>query len=113
MPADQKFLDKVQLVIEKRLDDERFNIAQLCRELGISRAQLYRQLEALQQPPPNALILAARLRRAESLLRQARLAISEAAYRAGFSSPAYFTLCFRKAYGMAPSQYRKQFLKQP
>jgi len=112
MSADQKLLEKVLLVIEKRLDDEQFNVTKLCREAGVSRAQLYRRLQALQQLPANELIRAARLRRAKALLQQTRLAIAEVAYRVGFGSAAYFTQCFREAFGVTPSQFRKTTLRR-
>lgn len=106
MSADPAFLKKIHASIAERLDDEDFSVGQLSRELGMSRTQLHRNLIALQQPPASTMIRAARMRRAEKLLKQSRLAIAEVAYRCGFRSPAYFAQCFREDFGMTPSQFR-------
>ena len=108
MSDDQEFLKNVLQVIEKRLGDEKFNVKELSREVGISRAQLYRKLQMMQNLPANELIRAARMQRAATLLQQTRLSISEVAYRVGFGSPAYFTQCFHQAFGATPSQFRKK-----
>lgn len=106
--SDPIFPEKIQALIEKRLGDEQFSVAELSRGAKLSRSQLHRKLQALQQPPAGELIRAARLRRAQTLLRQTRLSITEVAYRAGFRSPAYFTQCFREDFGMTPSQFRRR-----
>lgn len=108
MPNDQDFLKKVLTVIEQRLGEEGFSVATLSRDAGVSRSQLHRKLQALQQPAASELIRAARLRRASGLLRQGRLSVTEVAYRVGFRSSAYFTQCFREDLGMTPSQFRKR-----
>lgn len=107
MPNPQDFLKKVSIVIEMHLGDERFSVAKLSREAGVSRAQLHRRLRALQQPAASALIRAARLRRAQTLLKQFDFSVTEVAYRTGFRSAAYFAQCFREDFGMTPSQFRK------
>ena len=99
MPNDQALLKQILTVIEKRLGDEQFSVAQLSREAGMSRSHLHRKLQAMQQPSAGALIRAARLRRAEALLKQARLSVTEVAYRAGFRSTAYFANAFARILG--------------
>lgn len=108
MPNDQEFLKRVLTVIEKRLTEEQFSVEELSHAAGVSRSQLHRRLHALQQPSAGELIRAARLRRAEVLLTQARLSITEVAYRCGFRSAAYFAQCFREDFGMTPSQFRRR-----
>lgn len=105
---EQTFLKKILAVIEKRLSDERFKVVELSREVGISRSQLHRKLRALQQPSASALLRAARLRRAQALLKQTDLAVTEVAYRVGFRSTAYFAQCFHEDFGMTPTQFRKR-----
>ncbi len=105
--SSQAFLEKVRALIAERLGDENFSVAQLSRELGLSRTQLYRKLQAEYQPSPSALLRTARLRRAKKLLKQSRLSITEVAYRTGFRSAAYFAQCFREDFGMTPSQFRR------
>ncbi|NUO81788.1 helix-turn-helix transcriptional regulator [candidate division KSB1 bacterium] len=106
MPPEQDFLKKVLTVIEKRLGEERFNVTELSREISMSRTQLHRRLQALQQPSASALLRASRLRRGEMLLQKTGLSVTEVAYRCGFRSAAYFAQCFREDFGVTPSQFR-------
>jgi transcriptional regulator GlxA family with amidase domain len=46
-----------------------------------------------------------RLKKAEMLLRQGKMSISEIAFMVGFSDPKYFSKSFRNQYGKPPSQY--------
>ncbi|MDE5657328.1 MAG: helix-turn-helix domain-containing protein, partial [Muribaculaceae bacterium] len=52
-----------------------------------------------------------RLKQARSLLTTTERSISEVAYEVGFSSPAYFSKCYREAYGQTPSELREQLGK--
>ena len=42
------------------------------------------------------------------LLREENSTIAEVAYSLGFSSPAYFSRCFKNQFGITPQQYRKK-----
>jgi AraC-like DNA-binding protein len=103
-PGERAFLEKLQATVEKHLGEEKFSVAQLSREMGMSRSQIHRKLRALIGQTPRRFIRAARLRHARALLEQGRLTVTEIAYRAGFSSPAYFAHCFRREFGLTPAQ---------
>ena len=64
------------------------------------------KIKALTGISPVELLRDMRLREARRLLTTTELSISEIAYEAGFSTPAYFTKCFREAYGQTPSELR-------
>ena len=51
-----------------------------------------------------------RLQRARMLLASTEKSVSEIAYETGFSTPAYFTKCFRDAFGETPSDFRTGLL---
>lgn len=38
--------------------------------------------------------------------------ISELAYAVGFNDPKYFSLCFKKEFGMLPSEYIERFVNK-
>lgn len=106
--ADDAFINKLNELIEKHMDDENLNITYLCKEVGLSRASLYNKLKALIDLSPNEYINKARMERAMLLLKQTDLNITEIAEKTGFSSSRYFSTAFKKYTGMTPSQYKEE-----
>lgn len=108
-PIDQKFLDNVNAVIEKNLDNSDFAIDELARELALSRSSFYSKFKALTGMTPNDFILNYKMKRAASWLRNnPQMQITEITYKLGFCSPRYFTRCFKAQYNVVPTEYRKQ-----
>lgn len=105
---DEQFLQKVLAVTEANLANVAFDVDLFSREMGLSRTQLHRKLTALTEQSPNEFIRAIRLSRAASLLQQQQGNVAEVAYQVGFSSPNYFTKCFRDVYGKSPTEYTQQ-----
>jgi YesN/AraC family two-component response regulator len=106
MPSiDDRFLKKVYEIVDTNISDADFNIEQFSEEIGMSRANLYRKIKALTNLSPNEFIKDIRLRIAVRYLRETSLSISEISYKTGFNSPAYFTNCFKKAFGVSPSEF--------
>ncbi|QHV99334.1 hybrid sensor histidine kinase/response regulator transcription factor [Spirosoma endbachense] len=113
---DEQFLQKVLAVTEANLANAAFDVDLFSQEMGLSRTQLHRKLTALTEQSPNEFIRAIRLSRAASLLSQQGGNVAEVAYQVGFSSPNYFTKCFRDVYGQTPTEYasgRVASLKKP
>ncbi len=104
--ADEKFLQRVMDVIEIYMGDEAFSIEDLGREVGMSRSQLHRKLKAMTGRSSSLFLRSMRLQRAMDLLRQGAGTAAEVAYTVGFSSPAYFTKCFREQFGITPGEVR-------
>ena len=77
----------------------------ISEELGISRVQLYRKVKEISGLSPVDYLRNFRLSKAATLLNHKRYSVSEVAYRAGFSSPAYFAKCFKSVFNMTPSEY--------
>jgi AraC-like DNA-binding protein len=77
-------------------------------EMGISRVQLYRKVKALTGLSPVELLKQMRVKQAYLLIKNTDHTISEIAYDTGFSSPGYFSKCFRDEYGITPSDMRKE-----
>ncbi|GJM30855.1 MAG: hypothetical protein DHS20C17_34900 [Cyclobacteriaceae bacterium] len=104
-PSDEKLLIKVMEVSEARLSDTHFTVANLGKEVGMSRPQLYRRILNLTSISPNDLIRELRLKKAERMLRTKDRNISEIALEVGFSNPSYFSKRFYQRFGALPSQY--------
>ena len=109
VPSNQKvFIENLTRIIEAYIDDERFSVEQLSKEMGMSRSQLHRKVKALTNQSPNEFIRSYRLQRAAELIRKQAGNFAEIAYKVGFSSQAYFTKLFQDMFGKTPSEYKKQ-----
>ena len=103
---DRKFINKFTAIVENNLSNEDFSVDDICKEIGISRVQLYRKTKALIGYNINDYILAVRLQKAKYLLTNDDFSISEVAYRVGFASQAYFSTVFKTKFGITPSEFK-------
>ncbi len=102
---DQDFLNSVVKCVEDNLANSDFGIDHLCKELALSRTQLYRKLKGLVGQSANEFIRSFRLKRAAQLLKTQELTISEVTYQVGFNDLQYFRYCFKEQFGVNPSEY--------
>ncbi|PIB34317.1 hypothetical protein BFP72_02180 [Reichenbachiella sp. 5M10] len=102
---EEEFITKAVAIIEKNISNSEFYVDDLGKELGMSRMQLYRKLKGLIGQSANEFIRSIRLKRAAQLIRQDQLNISEITYQVGFNDLQYFRDCFKKQYGVNPSEY--------
>ena len=100
--ADAQFVEKFKAAVRAKLANTELNVEELGAEVGMSRVQLSRKVTALTGLSPVELIRMTRLKRAELLLQQGGKTVSEVAYEVGFSSPSYFSKCFRDHFGCSP-----------
>ena len=110
-PKEERFLAQVMAFSKIHWNNPRFTLKALGAELGLSRAQLYRNLKKLTGKPPTAFMREYRLNKALHLLHRQFGNISEVAHETGFNSPTYFTRCFVNTYGMLPSKYAQLNLR--
>ncbi len=103
---DVNFILELKLFIEENIIHQDLNVKSLSDHFAVSLAQLHRKIKSLTGSTPNNLIKTIRLNRANKLLRENGLRVSEAAYQTGFSDPNYFTICFKKEFGENPSQIK-------
>ncbi|MBL7792118.1 MAG: response regulator [Saprospiraceae bacterium] len=103
--ADAAVMEKLQAIIDEHLGDENFDVDQLARKAGFSRAQLYRKVKALTDQSVSEYIQMVRLKRAAELILQQTGNVNEVAYAVGFKDPSYFSKCFRKQFNCLPSEY--------
>ena len=100
--ADALFIEHFKSKIKEKLSNPELNVEDLSADLGMSRVQLYRKIKALTGSSPVELIRITRLKRAEVLLMHGGKTIAEVAYEVGFSSPSYFSKCFKDYFGCLP-----------
>lgn len=101
------FICRFKKVVEERMTDSELSVETIGSELGLSRVQLYRKVKALTGSSPVDLLRKARLNKAQQLLQTTDLSVSEIAYQVGFTSPSYFTKCYKDEYGKVPGESRK------
>ncbi len=100
---ERNFLDRFREIVRARLTDPELSIDDISREMGLSRIQLYRKIKALTGDAPVEVIRIIRLKTADRLLRTTAMTVSEVADATGFSSPSYFSRCFKAHFGRNPS----------
>lgn len=105
---DKSFMERLRTLIEKTLADSELNVEDLGQHIGLSRTQLYRKVKSLTNYSPNELLRIIRLKKAHHLLSTTGLSISEITYDVGFTSPSYFTKCFKEYYNESPTEYLKR-----
>lgn len=104
--VDNSFYRKFLEVLNAHLSDPDYNVDAIASELGLGRSQFYRKIKSLTNYSPVELIRHIRLKEARSLLLKSEKTISEIAFETGFSTPAYFTKCFKDVFGATPSEFR-------
>jgi len=102
---DEQFLKRALNVVEQNMSAARFNVQMFAQQMHMSRSQLNRKLGALSGFRANDFIRTLRLKRAAQLLQKRSATVLEIAYEVGFSNPSYFAECFRKEFGVLPSQF--------
>jgi signal transduction histidine kinase/ABC-type sugar transport system substrate-binding protein/CheY-like chemotaxis protein len=103
---DQQFVEQLRIVIRSMMGDSDLKVEQIGEKLGLSRVQLYRKVKALTGSTPVDLLRNARLEKGKHLLEATGKTVSEIAYIVGFTTPSYFTTCFKEKYGFSPNETR-------
>jgi signal transduction histidine kinase/ligand-binding sensor domain-containing protein/DNA-binding response OmpR family regulator len=102
---DIKFLDKIQNIVNEHISEEDFSIEELGIEVGMSRSQVLRKIKALTGKSPSIYVRSIRLLKAKGMIENGDGNISEIAYSVGFSSPIYFSKCFKEEFGYPPKNF--------
>ena len=102
-----EFKDQLVSLMEENYQNSEWGIDQISTSLCLSRVQFYRKVKAITGLTPVDLLRSYRLSKSVELLKTKQLTVSEIAYECGFSSPSYFTRCFKDKFGVSPSEYSK------
>lgn len=103
--VDNKFLTRINEVIEQNFSEPELTIDFLAEQLGISRSGLFAKIKTLANVTPNELIQIVRLKKAAALLAENKYRINEICYMVGFNNPSYFAKCFQKQFGIKPGEF--------
>ena len=103
--SNDQFLRKLMALLESHVSDPDFNVSKLVSEIGMSRPVLFRKAKILTGSSIINLIRSKRLKMAEMLLKQRNVAVSEVAFKVGYTDPKYFSKSFRSKFGKTPKEY--------
>lgn len=92
------------------MENEKFGVEDLVREMGISHISLHRKLKTSSNQTISQFIREIRLKKAKELLLKEDLTVSEIAYQVGFGSPTYFNKCFHEYFGYPPGESKSHDL---
>ncbi len=114
LSMDQDFIKKLYDILEVNLENEQFGVNELSEAIGISRSQLHRKLQSIEDKSASRFIRHYRLQKAMEMLQNNVATASEISYRVGFGSPTYFNTCFREFYGYPPGEvkFRKEAIEK-
>ncbi len=105
---DEKFMQKLYEIMYENFSNPDLNLDSFCKEIGMSRSNLYRKIKQITNLSPNEFVRNFRLEMAAKLLKESKMSVSEVYVAVGFNSHAYFSNCFKALYGMSPSDYAIQ-----
>ena len=100
---DKGFIDRLKGIINSRMSDPSLSVESIGEEIGLGRVQLYRKTKSLIGYSPNEFLRICRLRKAQAMLSSTEKTVSEVAYSVGFSSPSYFSKCYKEYFGTSPA----------
>jgi AraC-like DNA-binding protein len=101
---EEEFVFGLLDITDTKLAEEDFNVASICKDIGISRPQLYRKITSLTGRAPNDFLRDLRMEKSLTLLKQRTKNISQVALEVGYSNPSYFSKCFAEKFGCMPSE---------
>lgn len=108
--VDEDFLQRTIDLIHAHLSDPDLDQQTFLDELGLSKSTFYRKIKSLTGLSLSTFIRNIRLKAACRLMEEKRnVRISEVAYAVGFNDPKYFSSCFKKEFGVQPSEYQEPF----
>jgi len=102
---DKAFLEKVIAIVAEKLSDSTFNVDEFADSIAMSRSGFFRKFKSLTNLAPVEFVREARLRKAKELFQGGNDNVSEVAYSVGFTTPRYFSTCFKAEYGQTPREY--------
>ncbi len=110
--TEQRFLQQAMQIVEENMMNTEFSVEMLVSQMGMSRSNLYLKLKEVTGLSSSEFIRSVRLKRAVQLLKKSDLSVKEIMYMTGFNTASYFSKCFKKQYGVVPSEYMKKLNKE-
>lgn len=108
---DDEFLSRFTSLVEREIANSDLSVESIADSLGLSRVQLYRKVKAVTNYSAAEMIRIIRLKRAATMLKTTAGTVSEIAYTVGFSSPSYFSRCYKEYFGESPVETQSRTSK--
>ncbi len=108
---DSRFYRRFVEIVEGNISDSSLSVEEIADRIGMSRVQMYRKIKAITNYSPVELIRNIRLAKASRMLKTTETTVSEVAYAVGFSTPGYFTKCYKERYGESPTDTQSRTSK--
>ncbi|MDE6023319.1 MAG: substrate-binding domain-containing protein, partial [Muribaculaceae bacterium] len=105
--VENEFYARFLKIFNEDMGNPDITVDSLASKMGLERTQFYRKIKAITNYSPAELIRNLRLKKARALVTGSDKSISEIGYEVGFSTPAYFTKCYREAFGETPTETRQ------
>lgn len=103
-----ELIDKLKKIILKHISNEKFGVAELAEESGMSRSTLLRKMQKENGMSASQFIKQVRLEESKALFDETDFSVSEISFKVGFNSISYFIKCFKEAYSLSPGEYQKK-----
>ena len=107
LTKDKDFISSVLNYVHENIGNTKLNVEFMAKELHLSRSKLYRKIKTATGDSANEFIRKIRLEKAKEYLEQTDKTVSEICYAVGFSSPSYFSKCYKQHFGEIPKKDRK------
>ena len=104
---EQQLIERILRVIGENMSNTNYSVDLLARDIGMSRANLYKKMQTMLGVTPNDFIRNVRLKHAAELLMKSQVPVNQLSLMVGFQTPRYFSQCFRKMFGVTPTEYRE------
>ncbi len=106
--VENEFYARFLKIFYDDMGNPEMTVDSLASMMGLERTQFYRKIKAITNYSPVELMRNLRLKKARAMVTGSDKSISEIGYEVGFSTPAYFTKCYRESYGETPTETRQK-----
>ena len=104
---EDSFMEKALDVLRQHYKNPDLDVDAFCKAMGMSKTSLNNRIQEASGMSIGQLVRTYRLSVAREMLENTTMNVSEVAYEVGFNDPKYFTRCFSKEFGIAPSAVGK------
>lgn len=105
--SDRKLIEQCVYLIRENFSNSSFGVNELAAMLEINRSRISRLFRAEKGISLQNYIIACRIQKGMSLLKESSLPIAKCAEKSGYSSLNYFSKSINKVTGHSPAEFRK------
>lgn len=107
-PLDRQLVEKAIQIVEDNISETEFSVEELASSLNISRSYFYKKMIKITGKKPIEFMRTIRMKRAQQLLTESQMQVSEIAYTLGYNSPKIFSKHFKEEFNISPSEFIRQ-----